>query len=210
MGRGNGRDAIVPEQTPQRTPEPTPEPTPEQSSRQTWESDSARYLTPRGREKPDAWAEEAGETKRRGGQRLLSAGPVAPSADVARALGLAADEPAIARRRLILLDDAPVELADSYYPPRVAAGTALAEPRKVPGGAVTLLAELGHVATRVEETVSARMPTEEERQALLLGAHEPVLVLARLILDGAGLPMEFCVMTMTAKERTLRYRMRLD
>ncbi|UQI48342.1 UTRA domain-containing protein [Streptomyces sp. HU2014] len=183
---------------------------PGQTPRQTWESDSARYLTPRGREKPDAWAEEAGESKRRGGQRLLSAGTVVPPADVARALGLEAGGQAVSRRRLILLDDEPVELADSYYPPRVAAGTALAEPRKVPGGAVTLLAELGFLATRVEETVSARLPTEEEREALRLGEHEPVLVLNRLILDGDGLPMEFCAMTMTAKDRTLRYRMRLD
>ncbi|WP_308312596.1 UTRA domain-containing protein [Streptomyces sp. ISL-11] len=182
-------------------PAPTPQP--------SWDSDSTRYLTPRTPGQSDAWAEEAAQDKRRGGQRLLGAGGVVPPDGIARALGLADGEEVIVRRRLILLDGSPVELADSYYPARVAAGTALAEPRKVPGGAVTLLADLGYTATRVEEAVTARMPTESEREALELGDNEPVLVLSRIVFAGDGLPMEACEMTMTAKERTLRYRMRL-
>ncbi|MEU3463672.1 UTRA domain-containing protein [Streptomyces sp. NPDC006733] len=174
-----------------------------------WESDSTRYLRPRGEGRADAWAEEAAENNRRGGQRLLAAGLVVPPPEVARALRLPEGEQAVVRRRLILLDGLPVELADSYYPARIAAGTGLAEPRKVPGGAVTLLAGLGHVAAHVEEAVTARMPTGEEREALQLGEHEPVIVLSRLILSGDEQPMEACVMTMNASDRALRYRLRL-
>lgn len=174
-----------------------------------WESESARYLTPRGAGRADAWAEEAGESNRRGGQRLLAAGMVAPPPGVARSLRLPEGEQVVVRQRLVLLDGLPVELADSYYPARVAAGTGLAEPRKVPGGAVTLLAQLGYVAGHVEETVTARMPTEAEREALRLGDRDPVIVLSRLVLSGDDQPMEACVMTMTASDRALRYRLRL-
>ncbi|MEC4016966.1 GntR family transcriptional regulator [Streptomyces sp. H27-D2] len=174
-----------------------------------WESESARYLTPGERGAPDAWAREAAESNRRGGQRLLDAGAVIPPADVARGLGLADDEEAIVRRRLILLDGAPVELADSYYPARIAAGTGLAEAGKVPGGAVSLLAELGYVAGRAEESVTARMPSEAERAALGLGDREPVMVLSRIVFAGDERPMEACVMTMTARDRAVHYRLRL-
>ncbi|MCZ4103116.1 UTRA domain-containing protein [Streptomyces sp. SID13666] len=174
-----------------------------------WESESTRYLTPRGQGRSDAWTEEAAENNRRGGQRLLAAGMVVPPLEVARALRLPEGEQVVVRRRLILLDGLPVELADSYYPARIAAGTELAEQRKVPGGAVTLLARLGHVAGHVEESVTARMPTEVEREALQLGEQDPVILLSRLILSGDDQPMEACVMTMTASDRVLRYRLRL-
>lgn len=174
-----------------------------------WESESTRYLTPRGQGRADAWTEEAAEHNRRGGQRLLTAGMVVPPPEVARALRLPEGVQVVVRRRLILLDGLPVELADSYYPARIGVGTGLAEPKKVPGGAVTLLARLGHVAARVEETVTARMPTDAEREALRLGEQQPVILLSRLILSGDEQPMEACVMTMTASDRVLRYRLRL-
>ncbi|WP_171167213.1 UTRA domain-containing protein [Streptomyces sp. I05A-00742] len=173
------------------------------------ESESARYLVPRGPGRPDAWAEEAAEGKRRGGQRLLKAGLIAPPPTVARSLGLADGEQVVARSRLVLLDDVPVEIATSYYPARIAAGTALAEPRKIPGGAVTYLAERGYVASGVEEAVGSRMPMEDERRLLALGEREPVLILSRLVLAADDAPVEFCEMVMNAKDRTVRYRMRI-
>ncbi|MER5783633.1 UTRA domain-containing protein [Streptomyces mobaraensis] len=174
-----------------------------------WESESARYLVPRGPGRPDAWAEEAAERKGRGGQRLLAAGVVEPPGDVARALELVDGERAVVRRRLVLLDDVPVEIVTSHYPGRIAEGTPLAERGKVPGGAVTFLAGLGYLAKKVEEAVSCRMPTAEERGLLLLGEHEPVLVVSRLVLADGDAPVEVCEMVMNARGRTVRYRMRV-
>lgn len=176
---------------------------------QQWESESARYLVPRGHGRPDAWAEEAAERKGRGGQRLLEAGVVEPSDDVARALQLPDGERAVLRRRLVLLDDAPVEIVTSHYPGRIAEGTPLAERGKVPGGAVTFLAGLGYLAKKVEEGVGCRMPTAEERELLRLGGHEPVLVVSRLVLADGEVPVEVCEMVMNARDRTVRYRMRM-
>lgn len=157
----------------------------------------------------DAWAQEAAEHGHTGKQLLREVTELEPPPNIAAALRLAPGETAVVRRRTMLLDGHPVELTDSYYPADIARGTGLAEPRKVRGGAVTLLAELGHTASRADEDVTAREPTEDERQLLQLGDGEWVLVLTRLLTSDAGRPIEASVMTMTARGRHLRYALTL-
>ncbi|MER8034701.1 GntR family transcriptional regulator [Streptomyces hydrogenans] len=171
-----------------------------------WISETAPYLAPREPGRSDAWTEEAARRGRRGGQRLLHAGEVEASDSVRAALGLPAGERVVVRRRLILLDDLPVELADSYYPLAVAGGTPLGEARKVPGGAVTLLKGLGYVGAEVVEDVSADLATAEERELLDLPEGGAVLRLIRLTRTADGVPMEAAVMTMPAG-RHLTYRL---
>ncbi|WP_225798766.1 GntR family transcriptional regulator [Streptomyces sp. NK15101] len=171
-----------------------------------WISETAPYLAPRKPGQSDAWSDEAARHGRRGGQRLLQAGEVDAPDAVRAALRLSASERVIVRRRLILLDDQPVELADSYYPVAIAAGTPLAEPRKVPGGAVTLLKELGYTGAEVVEDVSAALATTEEREHLGLPEGSAVLQLLRLTRTADGTPMEASLMTMPAGRR-LTYRL---
>ncbi|MFF9476311.1 UTRA domain-containing protein [Streptomyces roseolus] len=92
-----------------------------------WIGETAPYLAPREPGQSDAWTDEAARRGRRGGQRLLRAGEVDAPDIVRTALGLSLGERVVVRRRLILLDDVPVELADSSYPLSIAGGTALAE-----------------------------------------------------------------------------------
>jgi DNA-binding GntR family transcriptional regulator len=125
-------------------------------------------------------------------------------------LALDPGETAVVRRRLMRLDGEPVEIVSSYYPRAIAAGTALAEHRKIKGGAPTLLAQLGRTACRVIEDVEARTPTEPERAALSIDAAEPVLVLSRLTLSRNDEPTEVSVMVMKASERRLRYEIEVD
>ena len=171
-----------------------------------WESVSSPYLRPRGVGEADAWAEETDERKVSGGQHLREVAEVLPPATVAEALRLGPDELVVVRRRVMLVDERPVELTDSYYPTEIARGTALAEPRKIRGGAVTLLADLGYPAQRVQEDVSARPATSDDRRLLALADGEWVLVLARLVRSLNGRPVEMSIMTMTATERHLRYQ----
>jgi DNA-binding GntR family transcriptional regulator len=126
---------------------------------------------------------------------------------VADMLGLDRGAPVVLRRRLMLFDDHPVELVDSYYPATVALGTRLAEFRKIPGGAVALLAELGHPPRRVREDVSARLSTTDEQAALRLGSPSCVLLLARTLITENDLHVEASVMTMVADGRRLRYEL---
>ncbi len=167
------------------------------------------YLSPRSAAEGDAWSQEAEARGGTGRQRIVFAGETDPPAEVASLLGIEAGQRAVVRRRVIYLDDCPVELTDSFYPLSIAAGTALAEPGKIRGGAVTLLASLGHVGRHVQEDVTARPPTAEDRETFALGEHDPVLVLTRLIRDEHDHPIEVDVMTMPARNGRLRYELKV-
>jgi GntR family transcriptional regulator len=177
------------------------------NSENRWTSVSTPYVKPRATGEREAWAQEAAEHGHVGSQRLREVAEVEPPGTVAAALKVAAGESVVVRRRVMLLDGQPVELTDSYYPSAIAQGTRLAEHRKIPGGAPTLLAELGHEMRHVDEDVSARLATDDEQQLLELAAPEPVIVLFRTSTTGDGVPVEVSVMTMLAAGRHLRYQL---
>lgn len=169
-----------------------------------WMSVSMPYISGH---RGDAWSAEAATHGGTGTQKLLGTDELPASATIARMLGLASGEPVVTRRRLMLFDGHPVELTDSYYPAAIARGTRLAEARKIPGGAVALLTDLGHPPRRVREDVSARFATPDERVALRLDTPSCVLVLARTLFTENDLPVEASVMTMVADGRQLRYEL---
>ncbi|MER6999652.1 UTRA domain-containing protein [Streptomyces sp. NPDC000410] len=174
-----------------------------------WVSTSMPYLTPRATGQTDAWSAEAAARGGRGRQRIISADETAPVPVVAELLGVPEGRLVVVRRRMMYLDDQPCELTDTYYPAHIARGTALAGTAKIPGGAVTLLAELGYRGARAREDVVARMPNADERQALQLGLDQPVLHLTRLTLDEADRPLQVDMMTMPAHMQRLRYEIRI-
>jgi GntR family transcriptional regulator len=107
----------------------------------------------------------------------------------------------------MLLDDEPVQLADSYYPLDLARGTPIAEPRKLPGGTAAALERLGQELGDFEEQVTARAATPEERQALRLADGVPVLVLTRTTYTTAGQPVEVSRAVLAADRHQLTYRL---
>ncbi|MDX8048261.1 UTRA domain-containing protein [Lentzea sp. BCCO 10_0798] len=169
-----------------------------------WTSVSMPYVSGR---PGDVWVAEATAQGGIGTQKLISVDRVPASAEIASMLGLTSNDPVVVRRRLMLFDDHPVEITDSYYPATIAQGTRLAEARKIPGGAVALLTELGHPPRHVREDVSARLATLDEQAALRLDAQSCVLLLARTLFTENDLPVEASVMTMTADGRRLRYEL---
>ena len=176
------------------------------TSDDAWVGDAQPYLTPRASGQADAWTSETAARGRRGGQRLIAVEEVDPPPAVQAFFGTSDGEKVVVRQRLVLLDDQPIELADSYYPAAIARGTALAEMRKIPGGAVTLLANLGFPpADEVDEDVAAETATPQQREALGLPTNSAVLVLTRFTRSTNGQPTEVAVMTMT---RHLQYRQR--
>ncbi|MDX3852117.1 UTRA domain-containing protein [Streptomyces sp. AK02-01A] len=174
-----------------------------------WVSTSMPYLTPRSDGQRDAWGAELSARGRRGGQRIVHAGEVPAPAEVAELLGVGEGDAVIVRRRVMYLEEAAGELTDTYYPASIARGTRLAATAKIPGGAVTLLAGLGHVGVRVREDVTARMPSEEEREALRTGPDEPVLRLTRVTFDSEDRPLQVDMMTMPGHLQRLRYELRI-
>ncbi|MEU4387062.1 UTRA domain-containing protein [Promicromonospora sp. NPDC023805] len=172
------------------------------SGHEQWTSVSLPYVTG---EPGDAWAAEAKAQGGKGTQRLVTVSEQPAPEPVADALGLQPGEQAVLRSRVMLLDERPVELVDSYYPASIAHGTRLAEMSKIPGGAVAHLASLGHPPRRVVEDVTARLATSDEAQKFGLALPAAVVEIFRVILSDDDLPVEVSVMTSPAESRRLRY-----
>lgn len=128
------------------------------------------------------------------------------SAEVRALLALPARSKVIARRRRYLMDGAPVELAESYVPSSIAAGTKVAEDDTGPGGIYARLEELGHRLQEFTEEVAARMPTPDERRRLQLPAGTPVLTVRRVAFDTEGNPVELTETVKSALSYVLEYR----
>ncbi|WP_327367848.1 GntR family transcriptional regulator [Streptomyces sp. NBC_01217] len=174
-----------------------------------WISTSVPYLAASPGARGDMWAAKAAAEGRRGSQRVVQAGEVKAPGAVAELLGVPAGQNVVARRRIMYLDDEPCELTDTYYPVDIARGTGLAGTAKIPGGAIRLLADPGHVGVRVREDVTARPATGHEQEQLRLTAGEPVLQLTRLTLDDADRPIQVDVLAMPPRRQKLRYEIRI-
>jgi GntR family transcriptional regulator len=169
---------------------------------------SASYLAPPEGAPWPLWRDEAAKLGLKGTERLGKVRKVKAPDPVAHALELEPGTEVVLRPRVMLLDDEPVQLADSYYPADLADGTPLAQVAKIRGGAPSVLAELGHKPAESAETVTAGMPSQEEDKALGgLPAGVPVLRVVRTITDADGRPVEVCLMTMDASRHRLEYRL---
>jgi GntR family transcriptional regulator len=170
-----------------------------------WDGASAPYLSPRAPGEADAWTDQAARAGRAGTQQIREVAQAVPPQEVAGALRLPAGDGAVVRRRTVFLDGTPIELVDSWYPASIAAGTALAGPGKIKGGAVTLLAGMGYAARGALDDISVRGATEAEAALLAIPAGAPVIVVFRVVTSEAGVPFEATVMTMVPEGRHLRY-----
>ncbi|MFJ1845894.1 GntR family transcriptional regulator [Streptomyces sp. NPDC088146] len=154
----------------------------------------ASYMAPAGSGEPYRWLTEAAKSGSRAHSTLLEVVEVEPPADVVEALRLSKSGTALLRRQLLMVDDEPAELVASYYPLEIARGTVMAEHRKIPGGTPTLLAEMGYPPRLSVDRVSARVPTQDQYQALRLPGGLPVLRTLRVVYSDDERPIEATVM----------------
>lgn len=126
--------------------------------------------------------------------------------EVAEALGMVAGAPVLTRSRRFTVDGRPVQLATSYLPLDLAAGTALAEIDAGPGGTYARLADAGHAPARFTERIVARPPTPHEATALELASIGALVIdviryaytdadrcveMTRMVLDAAAYELIF-------------------
>jgi GntR family transcriptional regulator len=126
-------------------------------------------------------------------------------ADVAERLHLSEGELALIRRRRMLADGQPVQLATSYLPLRLVEGTQIEQVNTGSGGIYARLEELGHRLGRFQEDVSARMPLPDEARALRLSTGMPVIRVVRTAFDEQGAPVEVNDMVLAADRYELTY-----
>jgi GntR family transcriptional regulator len=165
----------------------------------------ADYAQPPGPGEPYPLLAQAAGRGKRADIRLLEVAGVRPPADIAAALELTVSGTAVMRRQLILHDGDPVELATCYYPVALARGTPITVARKIRGGVPALLAELGHSPRRTVDRVSARVPTQEQYEALRLPGDLPILRTLRVVYDDHDHPIEAMIMAKSGHLHELLY-----
>jgi GntR family transcriptional regulator len=138
---------------------------------------------------------------------VLHVGAEKAPAAVSAILKLKRGSRVLVRRRRYFADTSPVEVATSYVPWALAAGTDMTKENPGPGGIYARLEESGHRLGRFTEEVSARMPTPEEVRLLRLHGGVPVFALVRTAFDSDGVPVEVCDTVMAADRFILDYEL---
>ncbi|MFF5982962.1 GntR family transcriptional regulator [Streptomyces olindensis] len=165
----------------------------------------AASLTPAAPGEPYPWLTEAAKHGTDARIILLDVTETDPPADIRTALALQGNDKAVLRSQLLLIDDEPAELVKAYYPLAVAGGTPLADPHRIKGGTATLLRQLGHTPHRCVDRVSARVPTQEQFEALRLPGNLPVLCTLRVVHTADGRPIEATSMVKAGHLYDLQY-----
>lgn len=165
----------------------------------------ATSVTPAAAGETYPWLTEAAKHGTHARITLLDVAETRPPADMRTALGLPEGGAALLRSQLLLIDDEPAELVKSYYPLDIARGTPLMDRRRIKGGTPALLAELGHPPRRSVDRVSARIPTQQQFQALRLPGSLPVLCTLRVVYADHGRPVEATVMVKAGHLYELQY-----
>ena len=136
--------------------------------------------------------------------RELGEVPAPPA--VAAVFAIEDGAPVWVRRRTTVVDGRPHQLADSYYPLDLAAGTLLTEENSGPGGGFARLDEAGDPLAEISEEWSARMPTSPESVSLQLPGGTPVVDLTRTVYDSKGRAVEVMLAVIAADTVRMVYR----
>lgn len=152
-----------------------------------------------------AFIAEADKAGYQPGVDRIKVGRAQASEMIAERLRLEPDAEVIVRDRRYLANGRPVEVATSYLPADVAAGTPIEEPDPGPGGIYARLEDAGHTLARFTEEVGARMPTPDERNALEIGPGVPVLTVVRTAYDADDRAVEVCDTVKVAPAYLLEY-----
>ncbi|MFJ1757627.1 GntR family transcriptional regulator [Kitasatospora sp. NPDC088134] len=125
--------------------------------------------------------------------RLSKRFEVVPAdAELAEAFGVQVGERLLARHFVFHDADGPEQMSTSYLLWSMVEGTPVADPANEPwpGGTRAQLKSLGVRVAEVYEWAVSRMPTDEEKKALVLGPGVPVLAITRHMRTGEGRVVE--------------------
>jgi GntR family transcriptional regulator len=143
-----------------------------------WKSESRKRVRERKPLGVDAWVADMAEQGYEAAQDIAVA-IEKPTPRMTERLKLGEGERVVVRRRLRTVYGAPHDLNDTYYPGSIAEGTPIAQPGDVPQGVIALMAEMGYAQPKHTDEVTARMPTPEERQRLLIPDGVPLMIQTR-------------------------------
>jgi GntR family transcriptional regulator len=128
---------------------------------------------------------------------------------VADRFGIEPGAPVIVRRLLCTVDEQPMLLCDSYYERSLAAGTPLAEGKRIKGGANSFIEDpegpVGRRIVQFIEDLDVRMPYPHETELLDIPTGVPVARVMRTAYDSAGDVLEVLDSIVPCDRHTFRY-----
>lgn len=133
---------------------------------------------------------------------------VQPPAPIARRLNLGPGELATMTRYLLSADGEPVQLATSFEPAQLTAGSQVALPEQGPlagRGVIERMRSIGVDVDEVTEEVGVRLPSRADAAELSIQPGSVVLVIERTHHRG-GRPVEYTEIVVPADRFKLRYR----
>jgi len=150
---------------------------------------------------------ECAKQGKRGRVEVLGVERIKPSPELAGQLNVPVGSKSVLRRENVFYaDDDPVYRVTTWIPWSIAKGTTLINERSGhPFGIHGILEDQGHVMARINDEVSARMPTEDERRYLKLPTGVPVLEVLHASLDQNGETYEVTRFVMRADMNGLHY-----
>ncbi|GAA3022548.1 GntR family transcriptional regulator [Actinokineospora globicatena] len=116
-------------------------------------------------------------------------------------------ETVLVRRRKYVVEDRPIQLAETYYPADAVRGSRITAPDTGPGGAYARLAELDLKPVRFREELRSRMPRANETSALRLAQGTPVICITRTACTADDVAIEVNEMTLDASAYILEYNL---
>ncbi|GAA1411775.1 GntR family transcriptional regulator [Catellatospora coxensis] len=126
-----------------------------------------------------------------GRQVIRAVQPEPATAEVAKWLGVPEGSAVLARRRLMLVDEEPYQLGDSYYPHDLVADTPIAVAAPVEEGVLAVLERVhGQPISYFIDELSFRMPTPDEASILRLDPGVSVVRVVRIAYDRDDKPLE--------------------
>jgi GntR family transcriptional regulator len=126
-----------------------------------------------------AFAAEMERLQKEWRQDLLEVSQAPAPDEVSNRMGLEPGALVIRRYRRFHVDGLPHQVATSFIPLELAAGTAIEQENTGPGGTYRRLEEAGHPIARFEEEVSSRMPSPDERELLRIPEGVPLFRVLR-------------------------------
>lgn len=142
-----------------------------------------------------------------GRQRITEVRQEPATPEVARWLGLNPGGAVLARRRIMLVDEEPYQLGDSYYPYELVAGTAIALPAPVEEGVLTALERAhGRPISYYVDELSFRMPSPDEAATLRLEPGVCVVRVVRIAYDEDDRPLEAFDQLLAGDKHILIYK----
>jgi GntR family transcriptional regulator len=142
-----------------------------------------------------------------GRQDIREVGPVLADTETAKWLGVPEGTELLVRRRVMLVDEEPYQLGDSYYLYETVRDTPIAQPDPVEEGVLSVLERAhGKPVDYYVDELSFRMPTPEEASVLTLDSGICVVRAVRIAYDPNGRPMEAFDQLLAGDKHVLVYQ----